>query len=89
MRSSLDTPFGSLLVMPAFGDGGVGVKLVTVTPGNPDRELPLIGAVYVLFDGATQTPEAIAAAKTVGAADLARCADLGAAFAGGLALGVF
>ena len=45
--------------MPAFGDGGVGVKLVTLTPANPERELPFIGAVYVLFDATTQTPEAI------------------------------
>ena len=36
-----------------------------------------------------QTPEAILAPKTIVAADLGRCADLGAALAGGLALGVF
>jgi len=36
-----------------------------------------------------QTPEAIAAPKRIAAADLARCADLGAALASGLALGVF
>jgi ornithine cyclodeaminase/alanine dehydrogenase-like protein (mu-crystallin family) len=58
-RSNLDTPAGSLLLMPAFGEGGVGVKLVTLTPGNPERQLPFIGAVYVLFDSVTQTPEAI------------------------------
>jgi ornithine cyclodeaminase len=59
LRSHLATPAGSLLLMPAFGDGGVGVKLVTLTPDNPERRLPLIGAVYVLFDATTQTPEAI------------------------------
>jgi ornithine cyclodeaminase len=59
LRSHLDTPAGSLLVMPAFGDGGVGVKLVTLTPDNPERDMPLIGAVYALFDATTQTPEAI------------------------------
>jgi ornithine cyclodeaminase len=59
LRSRLETPAGSLLLMPAFGEGGVGVKLVTLTPNNPERHLPLIGAVYVLFDGLTQTPEAI------------------------------
>ncbi len=36
-----------------------------------------------------QTPEAIWAAKFIGDADLARCRELGAALATGLALGVF
>jgi multimeric flavodoxin WrbA len=35
-----------------------------------------------------QTPEAIAAPKTISAADLARCEELGTAFAGGLASGI-
>ena len=36
-----------------------------------------------------QTPEAILATKQVGAADLARCAELGEGLAAGIALGVF
>jgi multimeric flavodoxin WrbA len=36
-----------------------------------------------------QTPQAIARPKQIGAADLQLCADLGAAFAGGLALGIY
>lgn len=36
-----------------------------------------------------QTPEAILAAKTIAEPDLARCRELGAAMAAGLALGVF
>ena len=36
-----------------------------------------------------QTPEAIAAAKAIGADDLARCEDLGATLATGLAMGIF
>ena len=52
-RSHVETPAGSLLLMPAFGEGGVGVKLVTLTPDNPKRRLPFIDAVYVLFDAAT------------------------------------
>lgn len=59
LRSHVETPAGSMLLMPAFGDGGVGVKLVTLTPENPARHLPFIGAVYVLFDATTQMPEAI------------------------------
>jgi len=59
LRSHLTTPAGSMLLMPAFGDGGVGVKLVTLTSDNPGRQLPFIGGVYVLFDAATQTPDAV------------------------------
>jgi multimeric flavodoxin WrbA len=36
-----------------------------------------------------QTPERILARKSLGDADLARCAELGAAFAAGLASGIF
>lgn len=58
-RSHVETPAGSLLLMPAAGDGGLGVKLVAMTPANPARGLPFINAVYVLFDGPTQTPEVV------------------------------
>jgi multimeric flavodoxin WrbA len=36
-----------------------------------------------------QTPEAILAPKTIGADDLARCEEIGAALAAGLAMGIF
>jgi multimeric flavodoxin WrbA len=36
-----------------------------------------------------QTPEAILAPKTIGAEDLARCEEAGAAIAAGLAMGIF
>jgi len=36
-----------------------------------------------------QTPQAIAASKVIGENDLARCRDLGAALASGLAMGIF
>jgi multimeric flavodoxin WrbA len=36
-----------------------------------------------------QTPEAIVAPKTIGADDLARCEDLGATIAAGMAIGMF
>lgn len=36
-----------------------------------------------------QTPEAILAPKTIGAEDLARCAEVGAGLAAGLALGIY
>ena len=59
LRSHLDTSSGSLLVMPASGDAGVGVKLVTLTPGNPATGRPYIQAVYVLFDATSQAPRAV------------------------------
>jgi ornithine cyclodeaminase/alanine dehydrogenase-like protein (mu-crystallin family) len=59
LRTSLETPAGSLLMMPAFGEAGVGVKLVTLTSSNPEHGLPYIQAGYVLFDTVTQSPEAV------------------------------
>lgn len=50
---------GDLLLMPAVGDPGAGVKLVTVNPENRPRGLPLVQGVYVLFDAATLEPVAV------------------------------
>lgn len=48
-----DEPDATLLLMPAWTTGEyIGVKLVTVFPGNADRGLPAISGTYVLFDGA-------------------------------------
>ena len=57
-RSFVDVPAGELIVMPAAGPRHVGVKLVGVAPGNAERGLPRIGAVYVLFDAETMQPVA-------------------------------
>lgn len=43
----------------------------------------------VIVCTAAQTPEAILAPKQIGPADLARCAELGAALAAGLSLGIY
>jgi ornithine cyclodeaminase/alanine dehydrogenase-like protein (mu-crystallin family) len=56
LRSQVETPGGTLLLMPAVGGAGVGVKLVTVTDANPAAGLPLIHAVYTLFDPVSQAP---------------------------------
>lgn len=49
-----------LLLMPAWrAGGGLGVKIVTVYPGNPERGVPTVGALYVLLDGATGHPRAL------------------------------
>lgn len=59
MRTHLETASGTLLMMPAHGAVGVGVKLVTLTEANAGRGLPFIHASYVLFDAATQAPRAV------------------------------
>ena len=59
LRNTLATPAGTLLTMPAAGDAGVGIKLVTLSEFNPQRNLPFVHAVYVLFDSLTQQPEAV------------------------------
>ncbi|HXF56097.1 MAG TPA: ornithine cyclodeaminase family protein [Actinomycetota bacterium] len=56
LRAHHRLPQGELLLMPSWGEAGVGVKLVTLAPGNPDRGLPFLHAVYVLFDPGTLEP---------------------------------
>ena len=48
-----------LLLMPAWGGGGLGVKIVTVFPRNRERGVPSVAALYVLMDGATGHPMAL------------------------------
>ena len=59
LRTHVETPAGTLLLMPAVGAAGVGVKLVSITPANPGRDLPFIQASYVLFDAESQAPEGV------------------------------
>lgn len=50
----------TLLLMPAWQPGGpIGVKLVTVFPGNGARGLPAVMGSYLLLDGATGAPLAL------------------------------
>jgi ornithine cyclodeaminase len=53
-------PAATLLLMPAWGRGGmqgfVGIKLVTIYPGNGARDLPSVAGLYVLLDASTGTP---------------------------------
>jgi ornithine cyclodeaminase len=67
-------PTASLLLMPAWRTGGrMGVKLVTVFPGNAARNERAVGAVYALFDARSGVPlalfdgEEITARRTAGA----------------------
>ena len=48
-----------LLLMPAWGGGGLGVKIVTVYAGNRERGLASVAALYVLMDGDTGHPVAL------------------------------
>lgn len=58
-RQHMATTGGELLTMPAWGDAGVGVKLITIDAGNPERGLPLIHGVYVLFSPDTHELRAL------------------------------
>ena len=58
LRTHIETEGGSLVTMPATGPQGTGVKLLTVTSGNPEMGRPLIQGLYVLFSVSTQEPEA-------------------------------
>ena len=51
----------SLLLMPAWsaGEGAIGVKLVTVLPGNRERGSSTVNALYVLFDRNSGEPRAV------------------------------
>ncbi|MBK1659090.1 bifunctional Delta(1)-pyrroline-2-carboxylate/Delta(1)-piperideine-2-carboxylate reductase [Paracraurococcus ruber] len=53
-------PDGTLLVMPAWEPGGpLGVKLVTVFPGNAARGEPALHSTYLLSDAVTGRPQAL------------------------------
>jgi ornithine cyclodeaminase/alanine dehydrogenase-like protein (mu-crystallin family) len=58
-RSAFATAAGELLLMPSSWARAAGVKLATVAPANPERGLPRIQGIYVLFDGATLAPSAL------------------------------
>jgi ornithine cyclodeaminase len=53
-------PEGTLLLMPAWQAGGhIGVKIVTVFPGNAERALPAVMGAYLLLDGKSGAPQAL------------------------------
>ncbi len=67
----------TLLLMPAWSDTALGVKLVTVMPGNVARGAATVQALYVLLDRATGEPlalldgEALTLRRTASASALA------------------
>ncbi len=59
LRTVHATGTGQLLLMPAWSEAGLGVKLITYTPDNARSSVPIVQGVYVLFAPDTSTPLAI------------------------------
>ncbi|MGE5161651.1 MAG: ornithine cyclodeaminase family protein, partial [Betaproteobacteria bacterium] len=56
------SPSDTLLLMPAWSDGAqsaLGVKLVTVMPGNRDRDRATVHAIYILLERESGEPLAV------------------------------
>jgi ornithine cyclodeaminase/alanine dehydrogenase-like protein (mu-crystallin family) len=58
-RSILDVTHGQVLLMPTQSAEFVGIKIATVTPGNPGLGKERIQGVYLLMDAATLSPIAL------------------------------
>lgn len=63
-------PDATLLLMPAWSNPEdqnqyIGVKLVTVVPGNASRKLPGLTSTYVLYDGVTGRQIALLDGNTI------------------------
>jgi ornithine cyclodeaminase len=56
-RVRIEVPRGELLLMPAFGREGIGVKLVTLHARDPQPSHPRVQGVYVLFSPDSLAPE--------------------------------
>lgn len=55
-----EAPDATLLLMPAWMPGElIGIKSVTVFPGNSERGLPAVSGSYLLLDGVTGAPLAM------------------------------
>jgi ornithine cyclodeaminase len=71
----------TLLLMPAWEGGkSVGIKIVTITPGNGGRNLPAVQGIYLLMDGATGEPKALMEGKTLTVRRTAAASALAASF---------
>jgi len=58
--AAADDAEGTLLIMPAWQPGrSLGIKIVTVFPGNARRALPSVHGTYLLLDAATGMPVAL------------------------------
>jgi multimeric flavodoxin WrbA len=77
-------PYATLVCAGSDGENAVG-QIERISTGWRLKRMaePIIVCTHA------QTPEAILAPKTIGAEDLRRCEETGAAIAAGLALGIF
>jgi alanine dehydrogenase len=74
-------PDGTLLLMPAWREGRhVGVKTVSVFPGNAARGLPAVQGVYLLLDGTSGVPLAMIDAPSLTARRTGAASALAASF---------
>jgi ornithine cyclodeaminase len=72
---------GTVLLMPAWRAGGcLGVKTVTIFPGNGALSLPGVHAVYTLFDAGTGVPLAVLEGSELTARRTAAASALAARF---------
>lgn len=71
----------TLLLMPAWHPGGsLGVKVVTIVPGNDRRGLPAVAALYLLFSAATGEVRAVIDGSELTARRTAAASALAAGF---------
>lgn len=77
-------PYATMICAGSDGTGAAR-QIARIATG---WRLKPIAEPLIIITGA-QTPEAITAPKIINAEDLARCEELGAAFAAGLAAGIF
>ncbi|MFI5731157.1 ornithine cyclodeaminase family protein [Kribbella sp. NPDC051587] len=82
-RSGFQAPGGELLLMPAADERLTGVKIATIAPDNPSRQLPRVQGVYVLFDSSTLSAVAVIDAVELTAVRTAGVSMVGIAALGG------
>ena len=70
----------SLILMPSWDEEAFGVKLISLMPDNPARDLPSIQGTYLLFDGKTGVPVAAADAGALTLRRTAAASALAASF---------
>jgi ornithine cyclodeaminase len=74
-------PEQTLLLMPAWAAGeALGIKIVTITPGNGARNLPAVQGLYLLLDGKTGEPRALMEGKTLTVRRTAAASALAASY---------
>lgn len=71
---------GTVLIMPAWGEGYLGIKTVNIFPGNSARGLPGLHATYTLYDATTGVPLALVDGDQITARRTAAASALAAGY---------